>query len=109
MHEHLDLPLLLFYSMLDVDLDRCDAPLYYMRSSLSFLYAAKVHYGVSLANVDWLHGTAESLLTITNLLIVLGLRQGIRDAVAPDSQTVIKATEVVLPSLPTDADSAARK
>lgn len=41
---------------------------------------AKVHYGTSLANVDWLHGPAESLLTITNLLIVLGLRQGIREA-----------------------------
>lgn len=96
--------------MLDVGLDRCDASPHYMRSSVSFLYAAKVHYGVSLANVDWLHGTAESLLTITNLLIVLGLRQGIRDAVAPDSQTAIKAIdEVILSSLPTDADSAARK
>lgn len=31
--------------------------------------AAKTHYGTSLANVDWLHGSAESLLTITNLLI----------------------------------------
>lgn len=36
---------------------------------------AKVHYGTILANVDWLHGSAESLLTITNLLIVLGFRQ----------------------------------
>lgn len=40
--------------------------------------AAKVHYGTSLANVDWLHGGAESLLTVTNLLIVLGLREGLR-------------------------------
>eukprot|EP01024_Parvocaulis_polyphysoides_P029053 TRINITY_DN2619_c0_g1_i7.p1 TRINITY_DN2619_c0_g1~~TRINITY_DN2619_c0_g1_i7.p1 ORF type:complete len:215 (-),score=14.41 TRINITY_DN2619_c0_g1_i7:214-825(-) len=40
---------------------------------------AKVHYGTSLSNVDWLHGGAESFLTITNLLIVLGLRQGIRE------------------------------
>lgn len=31
--------------------------------------AAKTHYGTSLANVDWLHGGAESLLTITNLFI----------------------------------------
>ena len=31
--------------------------------------AAKRDYGTILANVDWLHGTAESLLTITNLLI----------------------------------------
>lgn len=30
---------------------------------------AKVHYSDILANVDWLHGGAESLLTITNLLI----------------------------------------
>ncbi|GIL52280.1 hypothetical protein Vafri_8198, partial [Volvox africanus] len=43
---------------------------------------AKSHYGTSLANVDWLHGAAESLLTITNLMIVLGLRQGIREAEA---------------------------
>ncbi|KAL5052875.1 hypothetical protein RYX36_033557 [Vicia faba] len=41
---------------------------------------AKVHYGTSLSNVDWLHGGAESLLTLTNLFIVLGLREGIRNA-----------------------------
>eukprot|EP01023_Acetabularia_acetabulum_P029855 TRINITY_DN2813_c0_g1_i1.p1 TRINITY_DN2813_c0_g1~~TRINITY_DN2813_c0_g1_i1.p1 ORF type:complete len:191 (-),score=22.92 TRINITY_DN2813_c0_g1_i1:330-902(-) len=41
---------------------------------------AKTHYETSLSNVDWLHGGAESFLTITNLLIVLGLRQGIREA-----------------------------
>ncbi len=35
---------------------------------------AKVHYGDILANIDWLHGSAESLLTLTNLLIVLGFR-----------------------------------
>ena len=32
------------------------------------IYAKNV-YGTSLSNVDWLHGTAESMLTITNLLI----------------------------------------
>lgn len=31
--------------------------------------AALKVYGKSLANVDWLHGSAESLLTITNLFI----------------------------------------
>ncbi|CAL8463093.1 g2627 [Coccomyxa elongata] len=41
---------------------------------------AKTHYGTILANVDWLHGSAESLLTITNLMIVLGVREGIRQA-----------------------------
>lgn len=39
---------------------------------------AKLHYGTSLSNVDWLHGGAESLLTLTNLFIVLGLREGLR-------------------------------
>ncbi|XP_066381181.1 uncharacterized protein [Miscanthus floridulus] len=39
---------------------------------------AKVHYGTSLSNVDWLHGSAESLLTLTNLFIVLGLRGALR-------------------------------
>ena len=33
---------------------------------------AKLVYNDILANVDWLHGPAESLLTITNLLIVIG-------------------------------------
>ncbi|KAB1215470.1 hypothetical protein CJ030_MR4G022366 [Morella rubra] len=40
----------------------------------------KVHYGTSLSNVDWLHGGAESLLTLTNLFIVLGLREALRRA-----------------------------
>ena len=43
-------------------------------------WTAKVHYGTSLSNVDWLHGGAESLLTLTNLFIVLGLRQALRRA-----------------------------
>ena len=37
-------------------------------------------YGTTLANVDWLHGGAEFMLTLTNLFIVLGMRQGIRAA-----------------------------
>jgi heme A synthase len=38
---------------------------------------AKVHYGKSLANVDWLHGSAELFLTLSNILVVLGFRQAI--------------------------------
>ncbi|XP_024521389.1 uncharacterized protein LOC112342945 [Selaginella moellendorffii] len=45
-------------------------------------YAAKVHYGTSLSNVDWLHGGAESFLTVTNLFIVLGLRKALRATAA---------------------------
>jgi hypothetical protein len=48
---------------------------------LAFVFAtipagiyAKVHYHDILANIDWLHGGAESLLTLTNLFIVFGMR-----------------------------------
>ena len=53
-------------------------------SCLSFVFlaipaaiAAKVLYGVSLADSDWLHGSAESLLTITNLVTVIAFRQAL--------------------------------
>ncbi|ARV62414.1 hypothetical protein BZZ01_30670 [Nostocales cyanobacterium HT-58-2] len=38
---------------------------------------AQVHYGKSLANVDWLHGGAEVFLTLANILVVLGFRQAV--------------------------------
>eukprot|EP00559_Dactyliosolen_fragilissimus_P005175 CAMPEP_0184859116 /NCGR_PEP_ID=MMETSP0580-20130426/4148_1 /TAXON_ID=1118495 /ORGANISM="Dactyliosolen fragilissimus" /LENGTH=646 /DNA_ID=CAMNT_0027355587 /DNA_START=46 /DNA_END=1983 /DNA_ORIENTATION=+ len=40
--------------------------------------AAQVLYGLSLADVDWLHGSAESLLTVTNLVTVLAFRRSLR-------------------------------
>jgi hypothetical protein len=43
---------------------------------------AKREYGEALANVDFLHGGAELFLTVTNLLIVLGLRRAVREAEA---------------------------
>ncbi len=43
---------------------------------------AKVHYGEELANVDWLHGSAESFLTLTNVLVVLGFRNALKKAEA---------------------------
>ncbi|MBH8554343.1 DUF3593 domain-containing protein [Nostocaceae cyanobacterium CENA357] len=39
---------------------------------------AQVHYGESLANIDWLHGSAEVFLTLANILVVLGFRQAIK-------------------------------
>lgn len=38
---------------------------------------AKVTYGEELANVDWLHGSAELFLSISNILVVLGFRQAV--------------------------------
>jgi len=41
------------------------------------LYAQN-HYHQILANVDWLHGSAESFLTLSNILVVLGFVKAIR-------------------------------
>ena len=38
---------------------------------------AQTHYGKALADVDWLHGSAELFLTLSNILVVLGFRQAI--------------------------------
>lgn len=38
------------------------------------IYAQRV-YGESLANVDWLHGSAEAFLTLSNILVALGFLQ----------------------------------
>ncbi|PLZ98094.1 hypothetical protein CEN50_12750 [Fischerella thermalis CCMEE 5268] len=38
---------------------------------------AQLRYNQSLANVDWLHGSAEFFLTLANILIVLGFRQAV--------------------------------
>ena len=42
------------------------------------LYAELV-LKTSLANVDWLHGSAESVLSIGNILVVLGFAQAIHE------------------------------
>lgn len=38
---------------------------------------AKVAYNEALANIDWLHGGAETFLTVSNILVVLGFRQAV--------------------------------
>ncbi|MGL5081311.1 MAG: DUF3593 domain-containing protein [Microcoleaceae cyanobacterium] len=38
---------------------------------------AQVYYHEALANIDWLHGSAEAFLTLSNILVVLGFRQAI--------------------------------
>lgn len=56
------------------------------------IFAKKV-YGTALANVDFLHGSAEFLLTLTNLFIVLGLRDAIRKAEAANAAKAAAAAE----------------
>ena len=46
----------------------------------------KGSYGLTLADCDWLHGGAELLLTITNIMIVLGFREAMstpKEEIAP--------------------------
>ncbi len=38
---------------------------------------AQTHYGRSLANVDWLHGSAEFFLTLANIFVAVGFRQAV--------------------------------
>ncbi len=49
---------------------------------------AKIHYQESLANVDWLHGSAEIFLTLANILVVLGFRQAVISSRRSLKQTI---------------------
>lgn len=40
---------------------------------------AKIDYQEALANIDWLHGSAELFLTLANILIVLGFSQAVQN------------------------------
>jgi len=55
---------------------------------------SKLSYGDTLANVDWLHGSAEVLLTITNLLIVSGFRSSSVEVVGGGGGEVVEEGEV---------------
>lgn len=44
---------------------------------------AKARYGQNLADVDWLHGGAESFLTLANICVVLGFRQALAQRSEP--------------------------
>jgi len=49
----------------------------FVAASIPAAIAAKVLYGAQLADVDYLHGGAESFLALTNLFIVLGFRRAV--------------------------------
>ncbi|WP_017327898.1 DUF3593 domain-containing protein [Synechococcus sp. PCC 7336] len=44
---------------------------------------AKTQFGTSLANVDWLHGGAETFLTLSNVVVVLGFKQAVEQRTDP--------------------------
>ncbi|MGB3239968.1 MAG: DUF3593 domain-containing protein [Geitlerinemataceae cyanobacterium] len=47
---------------------------------------AKVAYSESLANIDWLHGSAEFFLTLSNIIVVLGFREALNRQQETDNQ-----------------------
>ncbi|OAE27728.1 hypothetical protein AXG93_4193s1280 [Marchantia polymorpha subsp. ruderalis] len=79
------------------DVSSCLCKLYANPASVPAGIYAKIHYGTSLSNVDWLHGGAESLLTLTNLFIVFGLRGALRNAEENDKQVEVKVEEENVP------------
>lgn len=60
---------------------------------------AKVHYNDVLANVDWLHGTAESMLTLTNLFLILGFRATRPKPASATSATGTRLNDISIPIL----------
>ena len=98
------LPYLAFLYFLSRPASRTpDGGLFGFRFLLFFVFAtipagiyAKVQYHDILANVDWLHGTAESMLTLTNLFLILGFR-ATRPKPEPESQ--VKLFDAATPLL----------
>lgn len=63
------------------------------------LYAQDV-LGEELANVDVLHGGAEAFLTLSNILVVLGFRQGIRQLGNPPADAATDSPTDTSPATP---------
>jgi hypothetical protein len=92
-------PYLAFLYFLNVDENECPKGvtvgfatcLLFVFLTIPAAIAAQVLYGVSLADSDWLHGSAESLLTVTNLVTVVAFRQALnakeQDLPMPQSAT----------------------
>jgi len=59
--------------------------LFFVASTIPAGIVSKAVYETSLANVDWLHGWAELLLTTANILIVWGLKEA---STSPDQTPV---------------------
>ena len=56
---------------------------------------AKQTYGQELANVDWLHGSAEVFLTLSNILVVLGFRAATQQLKNNDRRNDAGAAELI--------------
>lgn len=61
--------------------------LLFVASTIPSGIISKSTYGVTLANCDWLHGGAELLLTVANVLLVLGFKEAYAGNGTPDNNT----------------------
>ena len=76
--------------------------LLFVLSTIPSGIVSKLSYGTTLANVDWLHGGAESLLTVTSLLVVCGFRDASVRGGLPairDNQGAVRAASLGLGAL----------
>lgn len=55
-----------------------DFLLVFVGVSIPAAIVARNDYGSSLSDVDWLHGSAESFLSVTNCIILIGFTAAIR-------------------------------
>ncbi|GKZ01204.1 hypothetical protein MPSEU_001071800 [Mayamaea pseudoterrestris] len=98
------LPYLLFLYFLSFKANRIPSTanfgfqfiLVFVLSTIPSGILSKAVYGTSLANVDWLHGGAESLLTVANVLVVLGLKQALTDPEPAPEETVNNSRNLAL-------------
>ncbi|CAM9592378.1 unnamed protein product [Chrysoparadoxa australica] len=60
---------------------------------------AKNVYGLSLADTDWLHGGAESLLTITNLVLVKGFQDALKEVRGANANGADNVTKLNTPAV----------
>jgi hypothetical protein len=63
-----------FTDMPKLALDGFKFLLVFVAGSIPAAVLASSYYGVALADCDWVHGSAESLLTITNFIIFVGFQ-----------------------------------
>mmetsp|Transcript_11627 Transcript_11627/g.38244 ORF Transcript_11627/g.38244 Transcript_11627/m.38244 type:complete len:443 (-) Transcript_11627:59-1387(-) len=67
--------------------------LLFVFGSIPAAIGAGALYGDSLADVDWLHGAAESLLAVTNCVVVFGFRDALA-AGKTKSDRLVKASAI---------------
>ena len=51
--------------------------LFFVFGTIIWGISSKVIYDELLANIDWIHGTAEALLGLTNVMVAVGFKRAL--------------------------------